>query len=164
MPLQRFLRRLTAGLVAGSALVSAAWADDGSPRTPLLPQYAQECGGCHLAFPPALLPAASWQRLMDGLPRHFGTDASLDAATTRELSAWLAASALNPDKGRKQRRDPTPPPEDRITRTAWFLHEHDEIAPAVWQRQAVGRTSNCAACHTGAAQGRFSEHDVRIPR
>jgi hypothetical protein len=29
-----------------------------------------------------MLPAASWQRLMGNLPRHFGTDASLDAATT----------------------------------------------------------------------------------
>lgn len=164
MPLQRFFRRLTAGLVAGTALATIAWADDRSPRTPANPNYEQECGGCHLAFPPALLPAASWQRLMDGLPRHFGTDASLDAATTRELSAWLAANAANPGQGRKLRRDPAPPPEDRISRTAWFLHEHDEITPAVWQRQAVGRASNCAACHTSAAQGRFSEHDVRIPR
>jgi hypothetical protein len=164
MHLQHFFRRLTAGLVAGGALVTAAWADDHGPRTPLLPKYEQECGGCHLAFPPAMLPAPSWQRLMDGLPRHFGTDASLDAATTRELSAWLAANAANAQNGRKQRRDAAPPPEDRITRSNWFLHEHDEIAPAVWQRPAVGRVSNCAACHTGAVQGRFSEHDVRIPR
>ena len=98
---------------------------------------------------------------MDGLPRHFGTDASLDAATTRELAAWLAANAAT---GRQLRRDPAPPPEDRITRTGWFQHEHGEMAPAIWQRQAVGRVSNCAACHTGAALGRFSEHDVRIPR
>jgi hypothetical protein len=161
MPLQPFYRRMTAGVLAGAALTASAWSDDRNPPTPLLPKYQQECASCHLAFPPGLLPAASWQRLMDGLPRHFGTDASLDAATTRELAAWLAANAAS---GRQLRRDPAPPPQDRITRTGWFLHEHGEIAAAVWQRPAVGRASNCAACHTGAAQGRFSEHDVRIPR
>jgi hypothetical protein len=30
---------------------------------------------------------------MGNLPRHFGTDASLDAATTAALSAWLSAHA-----------------------------------------------------------------------
>jgi hypothetical protein len=38
------------------------------------------------------------------------------------------------------------------------------MSAAVWQRKAIGSAANCAACHPGAAQGRFSEHDVRIPK
>ena len=72
-------------------------------------------------IPPGLLPAASWQRLIDNLPRHFGTDASLDAATAKELSTWLAAHAGTDKRAREA------PPEDRITRSAWFIREHDEV-------------------------------------
>ena len=57
------------------------------------PAYTQECASCHTAYPPGLLPAPSWRRLLNNLPRHFGTDASLDAATVRELSGWLQAHA-----------------------------------------------------------------------
>jgi hypothetical protein len=128
------------------------------PRVTPLPAYEAECSSCHLAFPPGLLPAASWQRLMDNLPRHYGTDASLDAATTRQISNWLGAHAGS------GRRAQEPPPEDRITRGAWFQREHREVSADVWKRKAVGSAANCAACHTHAAEGNFSEHDVRIPR
>lgn len=30
--------------------------------------------------------------------------------------------------------------------------------------RSVGSPSNCTACHADAAQGRFSEHTVRIPQ
>lgn len=145
---------------AAAALAgTAARADDlGRGTVPASPAYQRECSACHIAYPPGLLPAASWQRLMSNLPRHFGTDASLDEATQRELSAWLQAHA----NGGK--RAVTPPPEDRITRSRWFLREHDEVSATTWQRPAVKSPSNCAACHRGADQGDFDEHQVRIPR
>jgi mono/diheme cytochrome c family protein len=150
--------------LAGASLgfVSAASARDGhgSRGVPLLPRYQQECASCHVAYPPGLLPSSSWKRLIEGLPKHFGTDASVDAATARELSTWLQAHSAD-----TRRRDATTPPsEDRITRSSWFVHEHDEVAPATWKLPAVKSPSNCAACHRGADQGVFNEHDVRIPR
>ena len=63
-------------------LARAEERERGAPQ-PLLPTYRQECSACHLAYPPGMLPAASWQRLLSGLPRHFGTDASLDPATLK---------------------------------------------------------------------------------
>lgn len=30
-----------------------------------------ECGDCHFAFPPVLLPARSWKKLMGNLKDHF---------------------------------------------------------------------------------------------
>ncbi|MFZ2989033.1 diheme cytochrome c [Ideonella sp.] len=139
------------------ALLGSAQADGGQ-RVPPSPLYKQECAACHAAFPPNALPAASWQRLMTGLPKHFGTDASLDPALAAQISAWLVANAAT------GRRATDAPPQDRITTSAWFVREHREVAADVWKRPAVGKASNCAACHTGAAEGRFSENDVRIPR
>jgi hypothetical protein len=141
-------------------LCSAAHAegDRRRPGVPLLPAYRQECGSCHVAYPPGLLPPASWQRLMNQLPRHFGVDASLDAAAAKELSTWLAANAAtNP-------RRAAAPPVDRITRSGWFLRQHDEVPAAAWKRAAVGSPAHCSACHAQAEQGDFNEHAVRIPR
>jgi hypothetical protein len=117
----------------GLALALPAFADDHGPRrsAPQLPAYAQECAGCHMAYPPGLLPAASWQRLMGGLSKHFGTDASLDAADAQPIAAWLVANA---GTDRKLRRDTAPPPDDRISRAGWFVREHREVTAAVWQR------------------------------
>ncbi len=145
--------------------LSGAWAHDdegersprGRTRVPMLAAYQQECSACHMAYPPGLLPAASWQGLMQGLPRHFGTDASLDPDTVKKVSTWLTDNAA-PSSGRAR------PPQDRITRSSWFVHEHDELPPSVWQRASVRSAANCVACHAGAEQGDFNEHRVRIPR
>jgi hypothetical protein len=125
-------------------------------RVPLLPKYVQECASCHVAYPPGLLPAQSWQRLINNSPRHFGTDASLDPASANELAAWLTANA--------NKRVREAPPQDRITTSAWFTREHDEMSAAVWRRPAVRSPANCGACHVQADQGDFSEHNVRVPR
>jgi Dihaem cytochrome c len=162
----RYLRHL--GLAAALALAALqaaapAQADDSgnARRVQLSPKYQQECAACHLAYPPGMLPAPSWQRLMNTLPQHFGTDASLDAASVRQIGDWLQAHAAS---GRWAQRDGASPPEDRITRSAWFLREHREIGAAIWARPSVKSPSNCAACHTRADQGDFDEHDIRIPR
>jgi len=56
------------------------------------------------------------------------------------------------------------PPEDRITRTPWFVREHREVSATTWKLPAVKSAANCGACHQGADQGDFSEHSVRVPR
>jgi hypothetical protein len=151
------LAQLVLTLTLSIILVGFARADDdGGPatRVPLHPRYQQECSSCHVAYPPRLLPAPSWQRLMNKLPHHFGTDASLDAATTRQLSEWLTSHAGNR----------AAPPQDRITRSSWFQHEHDEVGTSTWQRASIKSPSNCVACHTRAEQGNFNERYIRIPR
>src|SRR5512145_3377199 len=45
------------------------------------PEWLEECGACHIAYPPRFLPAESWREIMIGLDDHFGSDASLDART-----------------------------------------------------------------------------------
>jgi hypothetical protein len=132
--------------------------DRRAPAMAELPRYKQECAACHVAFPPGMLPVDSWRRLLSNLPHHYGTDASLDAATVNELATWLSANAGTYKRVREA------PPEDRITRSAWFIRKHDEVPGALWTRPAVKSAANCSACHTQADQGDFNEHTVRIPR
>ena len=149
------------GLVAltlGASFAAHAGDDQRGPRVAPLPLYQQECAACHLAYPPGLLPAESWRRLMGTLPRHYGTDASLDAETTKALASWLDATAGT------SRRVREAPPEDRITKSGWFTRKHDEVPPATWKRASVKSAANCSACHTQADQGEFDEDTVRIPR
>lgn len=151
------LARALFGLLAAMGLARAVLADDDRRALPLLPKYQQECAACHLAYPPGMLPAASWRRIMANLPRHYGTDASLDPATVSELAAWLGANAGS------YKRVSEEPPQDRITTSAWFERKHRKLAPAVWKRAAIGSRANCAACHLGAEKGSFDDDHVSIP-
>lgn len=149
-------RALGVLLLVAAAGMTTARADDGGGAVPLSPVYRDECGSCHVAFAPRLLPAASWQRVMGNLSRHYGTDASVDPARAEALLAWLQAHAA---AGRRA----VPPPQDRITRSDWFLREHREVAAAVWHRASVRQPSNCAACHTRADAGSFREREIVMP-
>lgn len=119
--------------------------------------WKAECGSCHLAYPPNLLPASSWRQIMAGLRRHFGTDASLDAASTAEIGAFLERNA---DSGKRGGESGSL----RITETRWFLRKHDEVASSTFKNPRVKTAANCDACHAGAARGDFDEDAVRIPR
>ncbi|KRD26120.1 cytochrome C [Acidovorax sp. Root267] len=138
--------------------LSDAHADRGRAMPRNVPSaYTQECAACHTAYPPGLLPAASWNRVMAGLDKHYGTNASLDAATVRQLNQWLQAHAGTYKRVKEE------PPADRITRSAWFERKHRKIEPATWKLASVKSAANCAACHTGADQGQFDDHDLRTP-
>lgn len=141
-------------LLAAPWMAPAAFAGE-RPTGPMLPAYKQECSACHIAYPRSMLPASSWQRIMSNLTHHFGTDASIDDAQVKQLATWLSAGAA-------PRREP--PPEDRITRSTWFVREHAEVPAAAWKRPSVKGASNCAACHSQADQGDFNERNIRIPR
>jgi mono/diheme cytochrome c family protein len=147
------------GLLAASCLGAAHGATSTAGAAPLA-KYQQECAACHIAYPAGMLPAASWQRLMGTLGKHYGADASLDEATTREIGAWLKTQAGT------YKRVSEEPPQDRITKSAWFLQKHrpGEVPPEVWKRASVGSAANCGACHGNAAQGNFSEREIKIPK
>jgi hypothetical protein len=141
------------------ALVSlVGWADSPVNKVPPLPVYKAECSACHLAYPAGMLPAPAWKNVMGGLQKHYGTDASLDAATVLQIGKWLETHAGT------YKRVSEVPPENRITRSAWFIRKHDEVSPSVFKRASVGGAGNCAACHNGAADGNFNENQIRIPK
>ncbi len=151
-----------ASLVLALAVPLAAHADGRNllPRNELK-LYNQECAACHLAYPPGLLPAASWQRMMGSLDKHYGSDASLDAASVKQIGSWLQTHA-----GTYKRVHTTDtPPDDRITRSAWFERKHRKIdSPQVWKHASVKSAANCMACHTAADKGNYDDDSVRFPK
>ena len=153
-------RLIRPGLAAllGLAALGAAQADGGRMMPRDVPKaYIAECAACHTAYSPGLLPARSWQRIMSGLDKHYGTDASLDEATVRQLSTWLVANAGTYKRVNEE------PPQDRLTRSAWFERKHDDIPPSVWKHAAIKSAANCGACHTGADRGDFDDDNIRLP-
>ncbi len=161
MPIDRSLRRCavhtrSAGLaLALAALGVGAYADD-KRAAPSDPVYVAECGSCHLAYPPRLLSAASWSRVMQGLNRHFGTDAGVDAATFERIDRYLR------DHAGPERKFGTT--SLRISETPWFGRKHREVPAAAWKNPTVRSAANCGACHLGADKGDYSERGVRVPR
>ena len=157
-------------MLAFSLPSNEAHGDGGDNVLPRLSNKAwqQECASCHIAYAPAFLPKASWQRLMGGLDQHFGENTSLDPATQADILKFLLANAADSgtsQTGRRvmQRMDAKDAPL-RITETRWFVRKHDEVPRAVWSRKSVGSAANCAACHRQAEQGVFDEDAVRIPK
>ncbi|WP_430765528.1 diheme cytochrome c [Roseateles paludis] len=150
-----FSRTALALLALSLSLACQADDHEGRSRVVWPKAYVQECAACHVAYAPRLLPAASWARLMGGLDRHYGTDASLDPQDLQQLSRWLQDNA--------DRRQSAAPPEDRITRSARFERKHRQIEPATWRLPSVRSAANCMACHTRADQGQYSEHALRMP-
>jgi hypothetical protein len=135
---------LLLGLLAGAPLSAASDLERVAPvrHAPT----AHECGECHMAFPPALLPAGSWALIMDGLTHHFGEDALLPADIGDSIRTYLASQA-----GRVG-----DPGLVRITEQPWFVREH-RYPPSVWQRPDIRSKANCPACHQRAEQGIFDD-------
>ena len=112
-----------------------------------------ECSACHIAYPPRMLPAASWEVLMGGLKTHFGEDASLDEAAVTHIRDYLVANAGKDDP---KAIDAEGKPLLRISERRWFKHEHsDEVSAAALKK--AGSWANCVACHAGAEKGQFDD-------
>jgi hypothetical protein len=158
----RDLGRLAATAAIGLWLagVMASAAADG-PRKPVPddPTWREECGSCHVAYPPRMLPTESWRRVMAGLDQHFGVDASLDPAVAASIADFLNRNARQAGKAGAG----SVPAPLRITEMSWFRREHREIAGAKWSDPAVRSAANCAACHRHAEQGKFGERDIVVP-
>lgn len=152
-----------------SVAVTPAHADDdddddrGSKngRKPLVvnARWKDECGSCHMAFPPRFLSAESWRAMMGGLDKHFGSNASVDAADAAEIGGFLEKNASS---GNRMSSKGSEPPL-RITETRWFQSEHRKVADR-WKDPRVKSPANCAACHTRADSGSFGERDIKVPR
>lgn len=117
--------------------------------------WQQECAACHLAFPPYMLPSKSWKQLLQGLDRHFDTDASLSDKEIQSITGYLLKYSAN-DKY----FDGVPL---RITETSRFRQDHRDIEPSVIRRESVKSLANCKACHPGAERESFEEADLKIP-
>ena len=160
LPNVRSFTRNAAVVLAMSATLSVAQADDhdGQKRTADNAKWKNECSGCHVAYPPGMLPAESWRAIMSGLNKHFGSDASMDPASVSEIAAFLEKNSSS------KKYNASGKPLLRITETRSFKSEHSEVAARVWKNPKVKSPANCGACHTKAESGDFDEDNVKIPK
>jgi hypothetical protein len=137
----------SAGIALSLVLAAGAAVADELERVPPVRHGAtqKECGECHMALQPALLPAQSWSRIMTGLGDHFGEDASLPDALASEIRDYLVANA--------GRGDPT---ILRISEQPWWQREH-RFGASVWRQKEVGSKANCDACHRDARSGLYDD-------
>lgn len=132
------------------------------------PLYLKECGSCHFAYQPGLLPEKGWNRVMNSLENHFDTDATLAQEDFISISNYLNQNSAekNMEYKRSNRivnsliNQPVP---DSISKTPYMIEKHNKIKPSLISQKEVKGIFNCMACHTTADKGIYSERDIMIP-
>lgn len=159
------LRPFALGMLAVgfSALVLSRAIAGGSHYFPPVadPLVLEECGTCHLAFAPSMLPAISWKRMMGDLENHFGDNAAVDPALAEKITAYLVDNAGDTGGrryGEKLLRGVNPDKASlRITELPKWLREHRKVPDWEWRHKEVRTRANCAACHVDAERGYYDE-------
>ena len=127
----------------------------------------QECGDCHMAFPPETLPKALWQDIIGNLSNHFGEDASLDDAMVAVILHYHVKNASDVSNSRAAKvKWRTNQRVTRIIDAPRFLDKHRDCENA-FNAPQVKSPSNCLACHpdmqkTGSTKENLSFLPVSI--
>ena len=164
---------LTAGIVASDEgwkeRGKASWKKsrlDVAPVTNTL--YAEECGDCHFAYQPGLLPARSWNSIMDTLEDHFGESAELEKGDGKAVRRYLLTNSADDSDYKRSRKilaslDSNDAPR-RITSVRYFRRKHHELPEDIVRRdKELSSMSNCPACHRRAETGSYEEDEISIP-
>jgi len=129
--------------------------------------FKQECGACHFAYQPGLLPSGSWEGILNALPSHFGEEVSLDQESKQIIGEYLRTNAAENSSAKRARKivrslnGQTPL---RITETPYIQEKHHDLDTSIFSRQPIGSFSNCIACHTKAEEGNYDDDFVKIPK
>ena len=111
--------------------------------------FQDECGACHWAYQPDLLPARSWKKITSDLTHHFGQNASLDKKTTATITRYLvqhAADASGANHAFMRGLGPNDTPK-RITDTPLWRGIHRGLSSWDFSDPRVKTKSNCMGCH-----------------
>ena len=131
------------------------------------PTYKEECGACHFAYQPELLPSGSWEKILAGHENHFGEGIELDPESKKIIAEYLKENAAERSSAKRAvkimrtlgKRTPL-----RITQIPYIQEKHHEVSPGVLKRKPIGSLSNCSACHTTSEKGIYEDDYVLIPR
>jgi hypothetical protein len=133
-------------------------------------QYQDECGSCHFAYQPGLLPSRSWQKLLttEALSQHFGENAELEPETLQVILDYAVANAADKSFHKRSRKIAQATAQGeaplRITEVRYIKRKHHEIpAKMIKGNKDVKSLSYCDSCHTQAIKGVFDSDTVRIP-
>jgi hypothetical protein len=129
--------------------------------------YKTNCGSCHFAYQPGLLPAKSWLKIIDSPGGHPGGDLSLDKKTKAEIKKYLTQNSAENTQSKRSRKIlasigsvvPT-----RISEVPYIMEKHHEINQEVFLKKSIGSRGNCIACHKTAEIGDYDDNNVAIPK
>ena len=130
------------------------------------PAYASECGSCHFAYLPGMLPARSWQALM-ARSDHFGESLSLSPEVARNIERFLVSHAADRSEYRGSEvilyRLPADAAPTRITALP-VMREHHVVIRKLQQESRLGvrNLTNCDSCHEKAAAGSFAFSEIVV--
>jgi len=119
-----------------------------------------ECGDCHMAFPPETLPKASWEHIIGNLEDHFGEDASLDADVTQKILTFHVTNASDVSEVRAAGKWSTTGTPKRLTNVERFDDKHGSCSDEVWTHEKIKSKSNCLACHKDMLTTGSTDADV----
>lgn len=134
------------------------------------PTYQEECKDCHFAYQPGLLPARSWEKLLDAqaLRDHFGDNAEIDADALKVIRDYAMDNAADKSYYKRSRKIAATSAQDpvalRITELRYIKRKHHEIPEKMIKGNAdVKSLSFCDRCHTQANSGNYDNDTVSIP-
>lgn len=132
--------------------------------------YKEECGACHFAYQPGLLPTKSWEKLLtaEALPDHFGENAELDEDDLKVIRDYAIANAADKSYHKRSRKIAIATENIeaplRIIDVKYIKRKHHEIPEKMIKgNKDVKSLSYCDACHTQAEKGVFDADTVNIP-
>lgn len=124
-----------------------------------LKEYTKECGSCHIAYAPYLLPKYSWDSMMRDLENHFGEDASLEQESHEVILKFLQQYSSDFVDTKFSSKIAKESDSDKIAITKYHYWEvaHDNINPSIFKAQAIKSKANCQTCHKDAESGIFAK-------
>ena len=157
-------------LIVLTTLVGSLFAQN--PTTDVAPVdnqlYIKECGSCHFAYQPGLLPSSSWNKIMSNLENHYNNDASISSANLQTLTKYLNDNSA--EKNMQYKRSnrivsslASGQIPDSISTTPYIIKKHSEIRKNLITQPEVKGLFNCIACHKTADKGNYGERDINIP-
>jgi hypothetical protein len=132
--------------------------------------YNEECGACHFAYQPGLLPATSWQKLLSAkaLADHFGENAELDEKLRLHILSIAVENSAEKSYYKRSKKlmaslDDNEVPE-RISKTRYLRDKHEDVYEEVVKNsKKIKSMSLCDECHQKANEGIFDDDTVVIP-
>ena len=132
--------------------------------------YYTDCGDCHKTYPPYMLPARSWEKIIKKLDNHFGeeiTEANISKQARASILNYLTNNSAEHSSNKvafkfmaSLNKDETP---KAITKTGYWRDIHKNIDPKVFKSKKVKSRAYCWSCHEGFEKGIFDNDKILIP-
>ncbi len=131
------------------------------------PILATECGDCHIVFPAYLLPAKSWEIIMDTPEDHFGDELDLEEEDAKVIRNYLVKhsgenstreAAVKLLKSIKNKKDVI-----SIVSAPYWKKTHENIPSKVFKLKEVDSKYSCDSCHPDILYGNINDDCITIP-